>query len=143
MTKPLTELFEERVAYARETLLEAEKIAYRKNSRDYAESCFQFGGDPELRDPWFHGVGFDCGSEKEAERRKPIDLATKKLIEALECYAKGLSDLEPKPEKAHLYAKDFDMNSVEWRQRSMSDYWSGKLARQALAEFRASLEDGE
>ena len=119
MTKPLTELFEEKVAYARETLLEAEKIAYRKNSRDYAESCFQFGGDPELRDPWFHGVGFDCGSEKESIRRKPIDLATKKLIEALEtvlmqCISVGAPN-------------SFNAN----------------MARKALAEFRASLEDGE
>lgn len=125
MTKPLTELFESKVAYARETLLEAEKIAYRKNSRDYAEACFQFGGDPELRDPWFHGVGFDAGSEKESDRRKPIDLATKKLIEALEVVAgnraSGIS-----PELMHL------MNLRNW-----------KTANEALAEFRASLEDGE
>lgn len=123
MTKPLTELFESKVAYARETLLEAEKIAYRKNARDYAESCFQFGGDPELRDPWFHGVGFDAGSEKESDRRKPIDLATKKLIEALEVVAgnraSGIS-----PELMHL------MNLRNW-----------ETANQALAEFRASLED--
>jgi len=46
--------------------------------------------------------------------------------------AEGGSDLEPKPEKAHLYDKDYPMWSPEWRQRSMSDYWSGKLARETL-----------
>lgn len=52
---------------------------------------------------------------------------------ALKFYAQGGVDLEPKPEKAHLYEKDFPMNSHQWRERSMSDYWSGKLARQTLA----------
>ena len=123
MTKPLTELFESKVAYARETLLKSEKTAYRKNARDYAEACFQFGGDQELRDPWFHGVGFDCGSEKEAERRKPIDLATKKLIETLEFIRDHCRDRHVPAEL--VYLKCLSESST------------------ALAEFRAILEDGE
>ena len=122
MTKPLTELFEKAVQFSEE------------------ESWRRCGYDSE-KEP--HVKFIIGGARGENHSRKPIDLATKKLIEALEFYARGLSDLEPKPEKAHLYTEDFDMNSIEWRQRSMSDYWSGKIARQALAEFRASLEDVE
>lgn len=136
MTKPLTELFESKVAYARETLLEAEKIAYRKNARDYAESCFQFGGDPELRDPWFHGVGFDAGSEKESNRRKPIDLATKKLIEALEFYAGNFDGKDGTVwNRDTFFIEDkFGLTHTAGGQTK---------AREALAEFRESLEDGE
>lgn len=123
MTKPLTELFEEKVAYARETLLKSEKTAYRKNARDYAEACFQFGGDQELRDPWFHGVGFDCGSEKEAERRKPIDLATKKLIEALQY--------------VRLVCKDREQASDIIILKCLSE------SSTALAEFRKVMEEVE
>lgn len=73
-------------------------------------------------DPFhYEGVGIKI----ESTRRKPIDLATKKLIEALEVVAgnraSGIS-----PELMHL------MNLRNW-----------KTANEALAEFRASLEDGE
>lgn len=55
---------------------------------------------------------------------------------ALEFYANGSvgDDHEPKPDKAHLYDKDYPMDSSEWRQRSMSDYVIGKRAREALEE---------
>ena len=57
-----------------------------------------------------------------------------RLREALEFYANGSKgdDLEPKPEKAHLYEKDYPVDHAYWRQRSMSDYWSGRRAREAL-----------
>jgi len=65
-----------------------------------------------------------------------------KLREALEFYAKGSEgdDLEPKPEKAHLYEKDYPVDHAYWRQRSMSDYWSGRRAREALNDLRKGGE---
>ena len=65
---------------------------------------------------------------------KELEAEIARLREALEFYAKGSEgdDLEPKPEKAHLYEKDYPVDHAYWRQRSMSDYWSGRRAREAL-----------
>lgn len=59
---------------------------------------------------------------------------------ALEFYAIGNVDLEPKPDKKHLYAENFKMNSPQWLSRSYSDYWAGAKARETLAAIR---EDGK
>lgn len=51
---------------------------------------------------------------------------------ALAYYASGNIDLEPRADVAHLYAPHVTDDSPEWRQRSMSDYTSGRIAREAL-----------
>lgn len=62
------------------------------------------------------------------------------LVGALRFYADGKCDLEPKPEKAHLYVKDFEMNSPEWLQRSMSDFVSGRKARDAIEAWERATK---
>jgi len=68
---------------------------------------------------------------------KPKSLQAKLdiAIEALRFYAEGNSDLEPIESKKHLYAKKGSMDSPEWRKRSMSDYITGKVARDTLAKI--------
>jgi chromosome segregation ATPase len=80
--------------------------------------------------------------EESRERANEIFVKIRALLEkaegALRFYAKGRIDLEPRPEKEHLYAKDYPMDSPEWRQRSMSDHWPGKIARAVLTEIEAA-----
>ena len=66
---------------------------------------------------------FTHGLRCESDRRKPIDLATKKLIEALEFVRDHCRDRHVPAEL--VYLKCLSESST------------------ALAEFRASLEDGE
>lgn len=71
------------------------------------------------------------------EKTKDLQAKNEKYVEALKFYAAGNNDLEPIESKKHLYAKKFSMDSPEWRKRSMSDYITGKLARQILKECDA------
>ena len=98
MTKPLTELFEKAVEFSEE------------------ESWRRCGYDSE-KEP--HVKFIIGGARGENHSRKPIDLATKKLIEALE-----------KILEQHVRG-------------GASSSFSAVTASEALAEFRASLEDGE
>ena len=80
-----------------------------------------------------------CSSAEKmvAEQILVINQREARIVEleaALRFYAEGGSDLEPVESKRHLYAKNFPMDSPEWRQRSMSDYTTGKVAREVLAK---------
>lgn len=85
-------------------------------------------------------LGFDVALDLIArpllKRCEEIEARLAEAMEVLRFYAIGSSDLEPKPEKAHLYEKNYAMGSHEWNQRSMSDYWSGKRAREALEKLK-------
>ena len=123
MTKPLTELFEEAVEFNDDALSDIHK-RYNNDRRRYLAK---------------NGVGlFGCGAAAEADRRKPIDLATKKLIEALEFYADENNWNRDEGGWRHdMIESDLDDETLtKWDER-----FSGRRARQALAEFRASLED--
>lgn len=67
----------------------------------------------------------------------------KREREAVDFYAKGFAEkeLEPKPEKAYLYDQDYPIGSEKWLMRSMSDYWTGGLARETQAQRKIILEE--
>ncbi len=100
MTKPLTELFKEKVECPANIPPENEFMR-----------------------------GTNMGVYFEYLRRKPIDLATKKLIEALEFYGDPIT---------YECGHNDDVGS-----KGIDIDYRGNMARRALAEFRASLEDGE
>lgn len=61
-------------------------------------------------------------------------------VEAVKFYADGAKDdLEPKPEKKHLYDEDYLMSHPRWIQRSMSDYVGGKRARGFLSRLERKV----
>lgn len=61
--------------------------------------------------------------------KQPLKLRLKEAEMALRFYAEGGSDLEPRAEKAHLYDKEYPVGSIQWLKRSMSDYQTGRRAR--------------
>lgn len=87
------------------------------------------------------------------EENKKLKLATKKLIEALEWYAKGYNPDVVAHEDATLMPVVHSIVPLDQLGKSSGPFgifdnpkrklMGGKIARQALAEFRASLEDGE
>lgn len=66
------------------------------------------------------------------EELSSLKAQLKREMECVDFYAEGGEDLEPKPGKAYLYDQDYPMGSEKWLMRSMSDHWSGKLARETV-----------
>lgn len=60
-------------------------------------------------------------------------------VGALEYYAEGSlgGDLEVRPDKKELWSIP-----EKWSQRSMSDHWSGKRARETLSKLRTDENEG-
>lgn len=70
--------------------------SFKKNERDYWDGFVQFGGDPELRLLWFHGVGYDDGF-KAGRARSDIPKLVRALRVALEqrnreCYSNPIGE---------------------------------------------------
>lgn len=65
---------------------------------------------------------------------KKLEEENHALRDALEFYANGKA-LRVKPEKAHLWEKDYDSSDHEWYLRSMSDWDSTLLAKEVLAKY--------
>lgn len=72
--------------------------------------------------------------QKELLLIESLKAQLKREMGCVDFYASGsrYGDLEPKPGKTHLYDRDYPMYSDEWNQRSMSDHWSGKFARETV-----------
>lgn len=68
-------------------------------------------------------------AESKPSKVEELEKRIKEAEEALRFYAEGGSDLEPRQEKAHLYDYEYPIDSAQWRKRSMSDYQTGRRAR--------------
>lgn len=109
-------------------------------SKDKIKSDLDRTAEEYVSDPKNYMPGFKPMGDVRAAFKSGAEWATDRvsvLIEALQFYAEGNTDLEPKPEKSHLYDQNYEMCSPEWLQRSMSDFVSGNRAREALARFRS------
>jgi len=69
------------------------------------------------------------------ESHSRLSKRLKEAEAALRFYAEGGSDLEPRAEKAHLYDKEYPVGSEQWRKRSMSDYQTGRRAREYFKKY--------
>ena len=65
----------------------------------------------ELKDSWV--------KHHQEWREHALEARLKDAEEVIRFYSEGKSDLEPRPDKAHLYDEDYPMSHPRWRQRSM------------------------
>ena len=125
-------------------MTEQEKEAAVKHSFEYWKATVR-----DVNREFFNEQLDQYGNVKALEKKlrerdaeiKELRECVRVLSSALKYYADvAKDDLEPKPEKAHLYDQDYPMSHPLWRQRSMSDYIGGKRARAVLKDHAETIE---